>query len=103
MSYDLNIDEAKAKYWIEDVNHEIALVKELLTKVSDASTTTPQEEDDIMKGIASTCTTMRTFWDKMCDGFGKTIDKLKDAVTNMVNATNQAVEDAKTVENKVGT
>ena len=103
MSYDLNIDEARAKMWIDDVNHEITLVKDLLTKVSTASTTTPQEEDDIMKGIASTCTTMRTFWDKMCDGFGKTIDKLKDAVTNMVNATNQRVEDVQSVERKVGT
>lgn len=101
--YDLNIDEARAKIWIDDVNNEITIVKDLLTKVSTVSTTTPQEEDDIMKGIASTCTTMRYFWDKMCDGFGKTINLLKDAVTNMVNATNQAVEDAKTVENKVGT
>lgn len=101
--YDLNIDEARAKMWIDDVNNEITIVKDLLTKVSTVSTTTPQEEDDIMKGIASTCTTMRYFWDKMCDGFGKTINLLKDAVTNMVNATNQAVEDAKTVENKVGT
>lgn len=103
MSYDLNIDEARAKDWIEGVNHEIALVKELLTKVSDASSTTPQEEDDIMKGIASTCTTMRTFWDKMCDGFEKTSNKLWDAVTNMVNATKQRVEDVQSVERNVGT
>ena len=101
--YDLNIDEARAKMWIDDVNNEITLVKDLLTKVSTASTTTPQEEDDIMKGIASTCTTMRYFWDKMCDGFGKTIDLLKDAVANMVNATNQRIDDVKTVESKVGT
>ena len=103
MSYDLNIDEARAKMWIDDVNNEITLVKDLLIKVSTASTTTPQEEDDIMKGIASTCTTMRYFWDKMCDGFGKTIDLIKDAVTNMVNATNQRVEDVQSVERKIGT
>ena len=52
--YDLNIDEARAKMWIDDVNNEITIVKDLLTKVSTVSTTTPQEEDDIMKGIAST-------------------------------------------------
>ena len=43
MSYDLNIDEARARNWVADVENEIRIVKDLLTKVSTASTTTPAE------------------------------------------------------------
>ena len=102
MSYDLNIDEARARNWVADVENEISIVKDLLTKVSTASTTTPAEEDDIMKGIEQTCVTMRNFWDKMCSGFSGLIDNLKQAIEKMANSTNEVVGDVNEVRNKVG-
>ena len=103
MSYDLNIDEARARIWIADVENEIRIVKELLVKVSTASTTVPQEEDDIMKGIATTCETMRNFWDNMCEGFTGMVSKLIQSIEKMSSATNEVVTDVNEVRNKVGT
>ena len=102
MSYDLNIDEARARIWIADVENEIRIVKELLTKVSTASTTTPQEDDDIMKGIAATCSTMRSFWDKMCNGFAGMVKNITQSFEKMSASTNEVVSDVNDVRNKVG-
>ena len=103
MSYDLNIDEARARIWIGDVENEIRIVKELLVKVSTASATTPEEEDDIMKGIATTCDTMRNFWEKMCEGFTGMVAKLVESIEKMSTATSDVVTDVTDVRNKVGT
>lgn len=103
MSYDLNIDEARAKHWIEEVNHEIALVKELLIKVSTASTTTPQEEDDIMRGIQNTCDIMQGFWKNMCKGFSDATGAISNAIQEMVKATTESVENINSVGRNVGT
>ena len=83
MSYDLNIDEARARNWVADVENEIRIVKDLLTK-------------------ASTASTMRNFWDKMCSGFSGLIDNLKQAIEKMANSTNEVVGDVNEVRNKVG-
>ena len=84
--------------------HQVGFISpsRLLTKVSTASTTTPAEEDDIMKGIEQTCVTMRNFWDKMCSGFSGLIDNLKQAIEKMANSTNEVVGDVNEVRNKVG-
>lgn len=102
MAYNLNIDEAKARNWYLDVQQEIRLTKETLDKASQAYSTLPEEQDDIMNGIKNTCEALRDFWNNMCDGFNTTLLNFKSAIDTMVNQTTEIVGDVDVVKNKIG-
>lgn len=100
--YDLNIDEARAKHWIDDVNNEIEIVKNLLMKVSTATDLKPEDEDSIVSGIKHTCDIMQESWKNMCKGFSDASENISNAIQKMVKATTESVEIIESVGRNVG-
>ena len=83
---DVGIDEAKAKIWIEDVKHEVAEVRVILTKVSNANQSVAGEDDDIFKIFDQICATTHDVWENMCSTF----EKANEAVTGVVESIGKA-------------
>lgn len=99
---DLSLKEYEAQQWILNVRNEEQQVRIILQQLTDAARTTPDEEDDIFKGIASAAETARNFWDNMCDGFDKTCDIIKSVFAKMGETVSTLVSDVDTFKGKIG-
>lgn len=99
---DISIDEARAQQWILDVRNELALVEQVLEKVSKACTTTPAETDDILKEISKTGEDLNSYWNKMCSGFNKATSNIENAIKTIGKNANDVMSDINSVRSKIG-
>lgn len=99
---DISIDEARAQQWILDVRNELALVEQVLEKVSKACTTTPAETDDILKGIAKTGEDLNSHWNQMCSNFQKATSNIENAIKKIGKNANDVISDINSVRSKIG-
>lgn len=98
---DISLKEEMARQWIQDVNNEVAQVESLLKTIAQAAATIPGEDDDIMKGIESTCNTLRNAWDNMCNSFKKAGGLLGDAIQRIGKAANEVITDIGNVQKRI--
>lgn len=99
---DISLKEEMARQWIQDVNNEITQVESLLKTIAQAASTIPGEDDDIMKGIESTCNTLQNFWNQMCSGFKKTGSLISEAIQRIGKAADEVVKDVQNVQKRIG-
>ena len=99
---ELSLKEYEAQQWIQNVRNEEQQVRKLLMDLANAASTTPEEEDDIFKGIVAACDKAEAFWTQMCDGFDKTCDIIKDVFSRMGQAVSVLVGDVDNFKGKIG-
>lgn len=97
---DISIDQAKAKIWIADVNNELEAVSIILTGVSNALSTPP--EDDIMSAIEKVGRTMESAWTGLCNMFKTAQSKVEETVDKLFDTVEDVVEDAFSLRSKIG-
>ena len=98
---DINIDEAKAKIWIGDVESEIDNVEKLIKKINGAVSEAAGEDDTIMQGIYKVGTTMEETWTVMCDGLKEATVQINNALTKIFTQAQEVLEDIDTLKNKI--
>lgn len=99
---DISINEAKAKIWIDDVNHELEQVESILKKVNASLTTTAGSGDSIMEGIYKVGMAMETAWTAMCNNFKSAQELIKNAVDVLGKTGVTIIDEAEALRNKVG-
>lgn len=99
---DISIERDKATSWMNDVKQELELVEQLLQKVSASTSTTPGEDDVIMKGIEKTCQSLSDFWKNMCGGFKSASNLLDNALKNLSSTVEDVIDDITNVKAKIG-
>lgn len=93
MAYDQNtsLDEAMAKQWVSDVNHEIVLVESLLTEVYNEIQEFIDDEDPVMKEIVKIGNRMQDEWSKMVSEFKNSMDLINSAIDALRKGFEKAV------------
>ena len=96
----MNIDEAKAKMWISDVEDEISQVKAILRDASNALIEVPGENDTIIQGLVRLGEIQQKAWDTITDKFEKAGEEVKRVIGIISNAISEAVDDVDALARK---
>ena len=99
--FDLSIDEAKAKIWMDDVNAELSAVRSLLKKVNTATSEVVGSEDTIMTGIYKVGVAMGNAWDNMCNIFDDVQSKVASGISKIGETVSNVVEEVEAVRAKI--
>ena len=96
----MSIDEARAKVWLDDVNHELQAVRALLKKVQTANTEVAGSDDTIMEGIYQVGVAMDNAWSQMCNIFDEVQEKLNSTIAKIREAVREKVEEITALKGK---
>jgi len=84
MADKIKMEEARARVWISEVNTELELVNDTLTKVTQAITSVPASDDTIMNGILKVGNTLEDIWATTCKVFREVGKGIEGIITKTV-------------------
>lgn len=100
--YDLSIDEARARQWIQDVYSEVNSVELVLAKIVKAQQEMPGDGDSVIAAIDKTAETCNTVWKTMIKAFKESCGFIEEAIMRYAKAGVAAKEAFEETAKKVG-
>ena len=101
MDQQININLEEAKALRVEIEMEFAEVKQILTKVHEACSADPVEDDDNLKAIADAGQKLEETWGQLEDVFKEAMDQLEEGIRILANWLKERKEDVERFVSKI--